>query len=154
MKTRLLTLLALLWLWPGLALAVPTPPDDWVECSTVDDDTPNTTPTGQNRLQGPGQRICFFFDDSWTTTTTFHIQTRRASCNLVQDKAASGGTATVNLRPCPTGSDTFSTTTCPETIKAFTDDDSVNITRGSYLLESNAAAGANDQAVFSCMGYE
>lgn len=133
-------------LFPVVALAAP--PDDWVQPGT------ETTANADSSVDGVTDHIVFLFDDSWTTTASFKCRTSKCSCNLVQDQAASGGTALVDLWACPGAPATYSTTTCPVLVKSFTDDDYVNVTRGDYLIENTAAAGSGDEAIFSCRGYE
>lgn len=97
----------------------------------------------------------YLFDDSGTDVG-FSVNTGRASCNLVQDQLASGGTAAGSIRSCPNvkAGGTKDTTTCPEAICTFSTDDSCNITRGEYLWDITTAATSGDEAVFSCRGYK
>lgn len=149
---RRLLLSVVVCLWAEAAFAVP--PDDWVQPGTEFNTTATIPSQFKNVLQRVGGEIAFSFDDSWTTTTTFDVRSPKASCNLVQDQAAAGGTALVNLYACPGNPPTRTTTSCPILVKSFTDDDEQSITAGDYLIVNTAAAGAGDFALFSCTGYE
>lgn len=129
-------------------------PDDWVECGGTGTNF-NTSPSSQNRLRQDGL-ICFAADDSWTAgeLSPFFIETNRASCNLVMDQLAASGTANLTINACPTGNSTRNATTCPQVVKTFSSDDSVNITRGTYLIVNTVAPTAGDEMIFSCRGYE